>query len=101
MELFSSEPQRDRQPSLASELSPAATPEPAPRTPSLSHTHSYIETHVWRTQTHASITLHENAATLFEVVVAYKQQTQSHFMDLKLDIQAKVRVELVFVDCCI
>ncbi|XP_043081918.1 connector enhancer of kinase suppressor of ras 2 isoform X9 [Puntigrus tetrazona] len=46
MELFSSEPQRDRQPSPASELSPAATPEPAPRTPSLSHTHSYIETHV-------------------------------------------------------
>ncbi|XP_058621103.1 connector enhancer of kinase suppressor of ras 2 isoform X13 [Onychostoma macrolepis] len=46
MELFSSEPQRDRQPSPASEPSPAATPEPAPRTPSLSHTHSYIETHV-------------------------------------------------------
>ncbi|XP_016309403.1 connector enhancer of kinase suppressor of ras 2-like isoform X10 [Sinocyclocheilus anshuiensis] len=46
MELFSGEPQRDRQPSPASEPSPAATPEPAPRTPSLSHTHSYIETHV-------------------------------------------------------
>ncbi|XP_052452456.1 connector enhancer of kinase suppressor of ras 2 isoform X13 [Carassius gibelio] len=46
MELFSSELQRDRQPSPASEPSPAATPEPTPRTPSLSHTHSYIETHV-------------------------------------------------------
>ncbi|XP_051738065.1 connector enhancer of kinase suppressor of ras 2 isoform X10 [Ctenopharyngodon idella] len=46
MELFSGEPQRDRQPSPASEPSPATTPEPAPRTPSLSHTHSYIETHV-------------------------------------------------------
>ncbi|XP_050953984.1 connector enhancer of kinase suppressor of ras 2 isoform X8 [Labeo rohita] len=46
MELFSSELQRERQPSPASEPSPAATPEPAPRTPSLSHTHSYIETHV-------------------------------------------------------
>ncbi|XP_009295742.1 connector enhancer of kinase suppressor of ras 2 isoform X22 [Danio rerio] len=46
MEAFSEEPQRDRQPSPASEPSPAATPEPAPRTPSLSHTHSYIETHV-------------------------------------------------------
>ncbi|XP_067291230.1 connector enhancer of kinase suppressor of ras 2 isoform X9 [Pseudorasbora parva] len=46
MELFSGEPQRERQPSPASEPSPATTPEPAPRTPSLSHTHSYIETHV-------------------------------------------------------
>ncbi|XP_059380800.1 connector enhancer of kinase suppressor of ras 2-like isoform X14 [Carassius carassius] len=46
MELFSSELQRDHQPSPASEPSPAATPEPTPRTPSLSHTHSYIETHV-------------------------------------------------------
>ncbi|XP_051969946.1 connector enhancer of kinase suppressor of ras 2 isoform X3 [Xyrauchen texanus] len=46
MELFSGEPQRDHQPSPVSEPSPAATPEPAPRTPSLSHTHSYIETHV-------------------------------------------------------
>ncbi|XP_059390866.1 connector enhancer of kinase suppressor of ras 2-like isoform X11 [Carassius carassius] len=46
MELFSGEPQRDRQPSPASEPSPATTPEPVPRTPSLSHTHSYIETHV-------------------------------------------------------
>ncbi|XP_056105045.1 connector enhancer of kinase suppressor of ras 2 isoform X10 [Rhinichthys klamathensis goyatoka] len=46
MELYSGEPQRDRQPSPASEPSPATTPEPAPRTPSLSHTHSYIETHV-------------------------------------------------------
>ncbi|XP_056594465.1 connector enhancer of kinase suppressor of ras 2 isoform X11 [Triplophysa dalaica] len=45
-ELFSGEKQRDRQPSPASEPSPAVTPEPAPRTPSLSHTHSYIETHV-------------------------------------------------------
>lgn len=45
-ELFSGEKQRDRQPSPASESSPAVTPEPAPRTPSLSHTHSYIETHV-------------------------------------------------------
>ncbi|XP_051543080.1 connector enhancer of kinase suppressor of ras 2-like isoform X9 [Myxocyprinus asiaticus] len=46
MELFSGEPQRDHQPSPISEPSPAATPEPGPRTPSLSHTHSYIETHV-------------------------------------------------------
>uniref|UniRef100_A0A672Q4G6 Connector enhancer of kinase suppressor of Ras 2 n=1 Tax=Sinocyclocheilus grahami TaxID=75366 RepID=A0A672Q4G6_SINGR len=44
MELFSGEPQQDHKPSPASEPSPAATPEP--RTPSLSHTHSYIETHV-------------------------------------------------------
>ncbi|XP_060718193.1 connector enhancer of kinase suppressor of ras 2 isoform X1 [Tachysurus vachellii] len=46
MELFSAEDKKERQPSPLSEPSPASTPEPTPRTPSLSHTHSYIETHV-------------------------------------------------------
>ncbi|KAK3541665.1 hypothetical protein QTP86_034730 [Hemibagrus guttatus] len=45
-ELFSAEDKKERQPSPLSEPSPASTPEPTPRTPSLSHTHSYIETHV-------------------------------------------------------
>ncbi|XP_062841455.1 connector enhancer of kinase suppressor of ras 2 [Trichomycterus rosablanca] len=46
LELFPSEDKKERQPSPVSEPSPASTPEPTPRTPSLSHTHSYIETHV-------------------------------------------------------
>ncbi|KAF7691581.1 connector enhancer of kinase suppressor of ras 2 isoform X2 [Silurus meridionalis] len=47
VELFSSEDtKKERQPSPLSETSPASTPDPTPRTPSLSHTHSYIETHV-------------------------------------------------------
>ncbi|GAA6077058.1 connector enhancer of kinase suppressor of ras 2 isoform X1, partial [Tachysurus ichikawai] len=46
MELFSAEDKKERQPSPLPEPSPASTPEPTPRTPSLSHTHSYIETHV-------------------------------------------------------
>lgn len=45
-ELFSAEDKKERQPSPLSEPSPASTPEPTLRTPSLSHTHSYIETHV-------------------------------------------------------
>ncbi|KAM9436372.1 connector enhancer of kinase suppressor of ras 2 isoform 3-T3 [Clarias gariepinus] len=45
-ELFQAEDKKDRQPSPLSDPSPASTPEPTPRTPSLSHTHSYIETHV-------------------------------------------------------
>ncbi|XP_035381926.1 connector enhancer of kinase suppressor of ras 2 isoform X3 [Electrophorus electricus] len=46
LELFSADDKRERQPSPQSEPSPGSTPEPSPRTPSLSHTHSYIETHV-------------------------------------------------------
>ncbi|XP_049318813.1 connector enhancer of kinase suppressor of ras 2 isoform X4 [Astyanax mexicanus] len=45
-ELFSAESKQERQSSPISEPSPGSTPEPTPRAPSLSHTHSYIETHV-------------------------------------------------------
>ncbi|XP_030624516.1 connector enhancer of kinase suppressor of ras 2 [Chanos chanos] len=46
LELFSEDVRQERQPSPLSEPSPTPTPEPTPRAPSLSHTHSYIETHV-------------------------------------------------------
>ena len=46
LELFSADAKQERQSSPISEPSPGSTPEPTPRAPSLSHTHSYIETHV-------------------------------------------------------
>ncbi|XP_017579901.1 connector enhancer of kinase suppressor of ras 2 isoform X4 [Pygocentrus nattereri] len=46
LELFSADAKQERQSSPVSEPSPGSTPEPTPRAPSLSHTHSYIETHV-------------------------------------------------------
>ncbi|XP_072546288.1 connector enhancer of kinase suppressor of ras 2 isoform X4 [Salminus brasiliensis] len=46
LELFSADGKQERQSSPISEPSPGSTPEPTPRAPSLSHTHSYIETHV-------------------------------------------------------